>query len=350
MKYGVIGDMHFSCRGGDIDFLNFQLEWLEKSLKQMKEKGIGTVIQAGDFFDTRKVLDNRVGQTLYQQLPKMLEKYDMKMIIIIGNHSIFYRDNNEIHNLYMFENEPRIHIVVEHEEIDGILYLGWLNKNNLDKNMQVVAQSTAKYLVGHLELEAFPMMRGVVAVHGQDASLFKKFDKVISGHYHIVSEIGNIHYTGSPYELTWGDVDGSERGWFVFDTDQNTMELIPNTKEQTLFAVHYYDPEHKYEVSDLEKYNGKIVRYVVKDKGDTRRYNRFLEAVKAIKPIDYSIIDETIVKKSDKVEQKFDPSKMLTNMSQIVVDYSSKLAETVQGADVNVTKQITVDLYQKANQ
>lgn len=349
MKYGVIGDLHWNVKGGDVDFLNFQVKWWKKSLKKMHEMGIKHILQTGDILDVRKQIDVRVGNVITREILPELDKYDMMMTLITGNHDIFLRDSNSIRNTWFFEDNPRIHIIPEFHEEDNILFLSWINKNNVEYQMKAVERSNAKYLIGHLELVNFPMSPGVVASHGQDASLYKKFDKVLSGHYHGKCSIGNIDYVGAPYALTWGDYsDMDNKGWHVFDTDTGSLELIKNDEDDTLFAVHEYDPEHKYVPEDLQKYNGKIVRYVVKDKGQTRAYTKFLEAVRQVKAIDYQIIDETIVIKTEKNATDFDPSKMLTNMSQIVVDYSAKLAESTAGADVDITKSITADLYQRS--
>lgn len=351
MKIAVHGDWHFGVRQGDPDFLEFQLNWLKKAIRDAYNMGIRTIIQVGDGFDVRKQLDVRVGQRFSQEILPLLEKHNMELICLTGNHNIFYRDSNAIRNTWFIEHHPNVVVVEENQYIPVLdaLCLSWVNKNNIEAQMKAVADSKARFLFGHLELTDFPMMKGVVATHGQSADLFKKFDKVVTGHYHTISEIGNVHYTGSPYHLTWADYpDGTNRGWFIFDSDNGSMELIANDEDQSLFAVVHYDPEHKYEVKDLTKYAGKIVRFVVKDKGDTRRYNRFLEALREVKFIEYNIVDETIITKDDKAKETFDPSKMLTNMAQIVTDYAVNLASTVPGADVETTKTITVDLYEKA--
>ena len=53
---------------------------------------------------------------------------------------------------------------------------------------------------------------------GMDASVFSKFDRVFSGHYHMKSTKDNVTYLGNPYQLYWNDY-ASKRGFHVFDTD-----------------------------------------------------------------------------------------------------------------------------------
>ena len=41
--------------------------------------------------------------------------------------------------------------------------------------------------------------------HGQEKSMFKRFEKVLSGHFHKKSDDGHIYYLGTQYEMTWSD-------------------------------------------------------------------------------------------------------------------------------------------------
>ena len=54
---------------------------------------------------------------------------------------------------------------------------------------------------------------------------FNKFEKVFSGHYHCRSDQETVHYLGNPYEMFWNDVNDTERGFHIFDTE--TLEHTP---------------------------------------------------------------------------------------------------------------------------
>jgi metallophosphoesterase superfamily enzyme len=356
MKYGVIGDLHFGVRNGNKEFLDFQIAWLWKSMRQMKAQGISIAIQVGDMFDNRKSVDALVGQTVDREVTNMLEELDMTMIILVGNHNIYYRDHNDVTNMWFFEKNPRIKLVHESSEIQHpggpkMLMLGWINKNNYEAMTKAVAVSDAEYCFGHLEFEGFPMYKGVLATHGMSPVMFKKFKKVVTGHYHTISQDGNVFYTGSPYHLTWSDYpDGLERGWFLLDTVSGEYSLQRNGPKDTLFHIFEYDHNKKVEDQDLSPLIGKIGRVVVHDTSDTKKYNKFLAALRELKVIECKVVDKTIIDEKNKEQVAVDTSKIVGgNIMNTIVSYAVDLAKTVQGADESIVKSMTVELYNGAS-
>ena len=69
--------------------------------------------------------------------------------------------------------------------------------------------------MGHLELNGFMATAGHFMEHGMETTPFDRFEKVYSGHYHCRSVQEPVHYLGNPYEMFWGDVNDTERG-FIF--------------------------------------------------------------------------------------------------------------------------------------
>ena len=60
------------------------------------------------------------------------------------------------------------------------------------------------------------MMRGIQNTHGMDHKLFKKFEMVLSGHYHVASQKDNIKYLGSQMEFFWNGA-GDKKYFHVLD-------------------------------------------------------------------------------------------------------------------------------------
>lgn len=317
--FGVIGDMHFGVKAGDPNFLSFQKQWLEQSLARMQALGITKIIQTGDFFDTRSHVKLNVLHEVIHWLPGILRQYGITdWYAYAGNHDIFYRDSNDICSLDILsvldDDELIFHINKDHvayiSVFNGkgiattkIALLPWLNKNNTERLMTDLLASKADYVFGHLELIGMPMIKGVNCDHGIQPSALKQFKRVMSGHFHTVSESLNCTMVGSPYALTWNDYqDGDNRGFWVLDTDTNDLTLHKNDEHMTLFSVIVYDKDEKYDEAFFEPYAGTIAKVLISDKSDLKHFKKFNELLTKVGFIDYKIIDTSTIDTLNKVE------------------------------------------------
>ena len=119
-----------------------------------------------------------------------------------------------------------------------VLFIPWINAENTESSIESIKVSTSSCAMGHLELNGFRAHRGHVMEDGMECSLFEKFERTFSGHYHTRSDNGRIFYLGNPYEMFWNDVN-DPRGFTIFDTDTLDFEQIDNPFR--LFYNIYYD-------------------------------------------------------------------------------------------------------------
>lgn len=308
-KIAVIGDMHMGIKGGDKHFLEFQMAWLEYVLKKLESMGIDTIIQTGDFFDTRAHIKLNVLHKVLTWFPDVLRSHGIKdWIVYGGNHDMFYRDSNEVSSLEIFKVLHEAHVDscinftvydtdVGHLIFDGckIAFVPWLNKNNEKRLLEDVAALRPDYVFGHFEMEGMPMIPGgAVCEHGLKVKDFKDYKRVISGHFHTISHQQNCTMVGSPYHLNWGDV-GDKRGFWILDTDKDTFELVENEEHMTMFSVIEYDPNLKYTDDSFEAYEGTIVKVLVKSKTDEKHYKKFTDILAKTKFLEYKVIDLSTV-------------------------------------------------------
>jgi hypothetical protein len=147
--------------------------------------------------------------------------------------------------------------------------------------------------MGHLEIAGFEMYRGSPVSHGDDRSLFNKFDLVCSGHYHHRSSNGNIHYLGSHGEFTWSDYD-DPKGFHIFDTETRELAFIENPFRM-FRKVWYNDKDTSTEElldRDWKKYNGCYVKLIVQNKDNPMNFDLFTTKLYEASPIEVIIVED----------------------------------------------------------
>ena len=355
MKIAAVGDLHFGIRSGDQNFLDFQKHWFETVLLQhCFNHNIETIIQSGDWFDVRSHMKTNVMHEMIHWLPEVLHKYGIKRLIIyVGNHDIFYRDNNEVTSLDLLSLIGEIHdieITIIKHDLTNMTFGGktfafcpWINKNNETKLLKSMDEDNSDYLFGHFDIVNMPMYRGVLADHGLDPDSFNKFKRVISGHYHTVSSYKNIQYLGTPIHLTWMDYpDGTERGFWVLDTDEDSFELIRNEEHMTMFAEIKYDPKETYDDASFTPFTGNLVKVYVTENPDEKHFKKFTGLLSKAPFLDYKIIDSTkVVITRAEVSQEA----LKTSTLSSITEYIDKQDEL---ADKDAVKEIAKSIYLEA--
>jgi hypothetical protein len=160
--------------------------------------------------------------------------------------------------------------------------------------MKAIAETDAQICFGHLELKDFAFDRHTIATHGDDASIFRRFDVCCSGHYHHKSSQGNIHYLGSHSEFTWAD-HKDPRGFHVFDTSTRELEFIENPYRM-FEKLHYTDVEidmkEVIQDYDFSQLTNKYVKVVVRDRNDVVLFNMFMDKVERANPLNIQVVDD----------------------------------------------------------
>lgn len=291
----------FGARNDHTAFHNhFEKFYSETLFPYLEEHGIDTIVQFGDLFDRRKYINFL---TLYRSREFFFEPAKSKGIdvhVFVGNHDTFYKNTNEINSPQLLLGEyDNVKTYSKHQEVIfddlKIALIPWICADNEQEIIKFVKETQAQILFGHLELKGFEMDRGVYSDHGMDSTIFDKFDIVCSGHYHHKSTRGNIHYLGTPYELTWADYD-DPRGFFIFDTETRDLKFIKNPF--TIFKMIDYDDRNKDmdEVLDVyfEEYTDNYVKVVVKNKTNPYWFDLFINKLEAAGAIDIQVIGDYV--------------------------------------------------------
>jgi vacuolar-type H+-ATPase subunit I/STV1 len=198
-----------------------------------------------------------------------------------------------------------------------MLYLPWVTPENIERTTMMLEQESADIVLGHLEIKGFQMNNGHVSDTGLDKKLFRRFEKVLTGHFHKKSDDGQIYYLGSQYEFTWHDYN-CPKGFHILDTETRELERIANPL--TIHEkIYYNDEENEYKNFDYEKYRNKYLKIIVEKKKDYYLFDKFIDGfyketnVHDIKIIeDYSDLDASTVA-DDIAEKSEDTPTLLDN-------------------------------------
>jgi len=283
MKIAILTDTHCGIRNSSEVFLdNAEDFYTNIFFPECEKRGIKQIVHLGDYYDHRKFVNFKALNQNRRVFLDQLRKHNMTMDIIPGNHDTYYKNTNELNALkeclghYMNE----IHIVMEPTVMQyGSLSMGllpWICADNYEQSMNFIKDCKADWLGAHLELANFEIGRGIMAHSGMDPKLFKKFEQVLSGHYHTASKKDNIWYLGNPMEFYWSDAH-DPKYFHILDTETRQIEKIRNN--YTLFEkIVYNDKEIDYN-NYSKNLSKKFVKVVVAEKSDPFTFDRFIDNI-----------------------------------------------------------------------
>lgn len=317
MKIAIIADTHWGARGESKPVTDHMVQFFDTVFFPfLHREGIYDVVHIGDLVDRRKYINYQTLKTMRDHflLPltgkgKTGRGRFIRTVILPGNHDSYYKNTTEVNAVDLLcQDLEHIEVIREPKMYlnpmgsGPVLFLPWICPENYDQSMAAIAEAPeGSTCFAHLELEGFEMYRGRIADHGMSPSLFKKFGRVFTGHYHRKSSIHNIHYLGAPYEMVWSDYD-DVRGFHVWDTRDDTLEFIENP-----YRLHHkvvYREEKTMEDTlahaSAVDLSGKIVKLIVPNNTNQFWFEKFYNLVDMQGPAQLQVVEDH--KNADQVE------------------------------------------------
>tara|TARA_B100001093_G_scaffold4368_1_gene4498 strand:+ start:2135 stop:3196 length:1062 start_codon:yes stop_codon:yes gene_type:complete len=296
MKIAILNDTHCGVRNSSDIFLNYQERFYsEIFFPYLKEHNIKNILHLGDYYEHRKFVNFKALNQNRKVFLEPLRDNDITMDIIPGNHDVFYKNTNELCSLkellgYFTSN---VNIIMKPTVLDydglGVAVVPWINNANYKEYTDFIANCKAPMLGAHLELLGFDMYKGMPNPHGMTADLFKRFETVMSGHFHTKSSKGNVHYLGSQMEFTWSDVD-DPKYFHILDTE--TRELTPVRNPITMFQkIVYNDEKIDYNTLDVEQFRHKFIKVLVVNKTDLYQFDKFIDRLQNVETYELKIAE-----------------------------------------------------------
>ena len=296
MTVAIITDQHLDGRKGSLKFWDFFMKFYDDVFfPTLEKKKIKTLLDLGDTFDQRKGIDYNVWNRIRTNYFQRLEDMGITVHMVVGNHTVYYKNTNNVNSPTLLLSEfPNIKVYSKPQEIeiDGckILMLPWINTENREDTMKMIDSTDAKVAMGHLEMEGFEMVPGMMG-HGMSSKVFSKFQKVFSGHYHHKSRKGNVTYLGNPYEMFWNDYN-DPRGFHLFDTSTLKLNWIKNPYK--IFKKLYYNDVDKDIDIDYNDYKDTYIKVIVEQKRDYEKFEMMIDRLYEAGAHDIKIV-ETVV-------------------------------------------------------
>ena len=334
-KLMILGDIHIGARGSSKVFRQLFREYFRDvvfPLVQTKE--ISKIIQLGDFFDNRNsVTLSDIDYILNEFIPQ-LEATGAIMYVLAGNHDVAYKNTNVINSLSLLKTSKSI-IVVDNDiqtietESKTFVLCPWINDDNQDALLNEVQSHANKnhILCGHFEFAGMKMYKhSIVADHGLDPKSFKKFYKVISGHFHHPSSYGNVSYMGSVFHLNWMDADDNKY-IYIFDTNKDEFEPLENI--YNLFTELDFKEDDLVNMSDvdIEDYcHEQFVRIYINEDYKRVDLKEVISKIERHHPLSVDVVDNTIVESvSADIDIDTDESKEIDDYA---LEYMSELSNS----------------------
>ena len=206
---------------------------------------------------------------------------EFKIHMLVGNHDAYFKNSNHINSVSLtcneYDNITVYQDTPEVIEIEGhhIFLVPWIASNNRATALNMIGKAKADIVMGHLEINGSEMVPGLYCDHGLDRNLFKRYERVFSGHYHTQQDDGHIRYLGAPYEITWNDYN-TAKGFHIYDTATREFEFYQNPHR--MFKKIFYDDSQTDVLNmDLTEYANTYVKIFVVNKTDFYTFDKFVD-------------------------------------------------------------------------
>lgn len=309
MKIAFINDTHFGCRNDSPFFLENAVSFFEKQFFPfLEENNIRQVVHLGDFFDRRKFVNFNTLSVVRKRVVEAFEEKKINLHITIGNHDTYYRNTNNLNSLKELLSDKYKYITIYENpttiNFDDFCFgiIPWITKENESEVIEFIQTCPCKIIGGHFEIIGFEVIAGVKHQQGLNVSSFNRFDRVLSGHFHIKQNEKNIYYLGTQYQMNFGDVN-SKKGFHVYDTQTDELDFIENPNN--IFYTFTYDDSTVDDMKRIAKFvnetnlKGGFVKVTVRSKAKQEIFDRFIDALWEKGIQDLSVLEDLLEKSTD---------------------------------------------------
>jgi DNA repair exonuclease SbcCD nuclease subunit len=341
-EVGIFSDPHYGVHRNSEVWHKIALDHAKWAKQQFLDRGIKDIIIPGDIFHDRNDI---AVNTLHVATDIFDILHDFNIIITVGNHDAYYRDNSSVNSVSILRGWSNITVVdtLQIVELHGkkIAFCPW------GQNIEDVP--TCDLIVGHFEINSFKMNAFKTCTNGLKSKDFTtRAPLTISGHFHHREERkyseGTILYVGCPYQQDWGDYN-TTKGLYILDIETLKYEFIENEISPRYNKIHYSDiSSSKLTAVDIKQIiAGNIIKLVIDQRVEPDVVDTVVRKLVSVKPVEFTIdYDYTELSKinNDLANTK--------NFSISIENSISEFIDLLEIKDKDKVKTYVTDLYHRA--
>lgn len=201
-------------------------EILEIALKLKKKVGDITIVNGGDTFNTRGVINTKCFDVVAKHWSKW-KKAGFTQVVLVGNHDQEDRAG-DIHPYASFKDWGGFYVVDEPMTIGCIDFFPYIPHDKVEaaiKMMRANSNSRGSDAVVHWGIRGAQRNDTNIDNEGVPLNWISHYRNVFSGHYHYRSAFENVQYIGSPLQQNFGEM-GQEKGVLLYDAEKNKRQFI----------------------------------------------------------------------------------------------------------------------------
>jgi DNA repair exonuclease SbcCD nuclease subunit len=338
----VLGDTHFGANNSNKMFLDYQDSYFEVLVEQLTDLGVTDLFHVGDLYDVRKSINFKTLRRSASFFRQRMIDAPFNVHLIVGNHDSYSKNTLKVNAITELLDWTDFKIYTEPQEIEvqgcKILMMPWICKDNEDRSYELLEKSYTDICMGHFDISGFGMSKEVINKSGMSRSVFNKFKRTFSGHFHLPSQQDNIMYTGSPYQLSWSDY-GDIKRVILYDTETDKISFIEN--HNTIFEKIIY--KEGLEVKP-DEFKDKIVKIYSDASTNAYEFDLFVKVIESHNPYNISVIDHVSYDESANSKE--------VDMTKDTMSFLVDCIDSVEASDdeKDAVKTLMLKLYIKAQE
>lgn len=209
----VMTDLHYGMSNNNRAHNQRCEDFVKWSIDRAKDLGIKTLLFLGDWSHNRNSVNVSTLNYSHSGLKMLSQNFD-NVIMLLGNHDLYFRDKLEIHSIPYVQDFGNIKLIDKITTIDDFCFVPWL----VGDEWKQIPKLKSPYLFCHAEIARFKMNAMVeMPDHGGlTAEHFAHQQMVFSGHFHKRQRKNNILYVGNAFPHNFADAGDDERGIMIW--------------------------------------------------------------------------------------------------------------------------------------